>query len=142
MECYQSGTIIANCQITNNVANLGAGIGAFGASPTITNCVISNNNAGGDGNGRGSAVYLDHCIALISNCELAHNAASGRGGIYATASKPWILQNSFHENTGNGVHLLNSSSLSYGPLNLLLVSQNAIYGNVTSDDGGGIYVMS
>ncbi|MCX6873974.1 MAG: right-handed parallel beta-helix repeat-containing protein [Verrucomicrobia bacterium] len=141
LECYQAGTLVANCRIYENTANLGAGIGIFGGSPTIRNCLIDNNRAGADGGGVGGAIHLDHSLAFIEACELHTNTASDGGGIYGSASKPRIRNCIIRDNTGHGAKLLNSTSLSWAPLDYLLLANNAIYRNLTSDQGAGIHVL-
>jgi parallel beta-helix repeat protein/predicted outer membrane repeat protein len=74
-----SSPTITNCIITNNEASFGGGItvGSF-ASPTITNCIITNNEASDKGGGISLA---DSSEPFIDNCTISNNLATQGGGI-------------------------------------------------------------
>lgn len=141
IECYLSGPRIANNRIVGNVANAGGGIGAFGSSALITDCVISNNLAGADGKGWGGGLHLDRSFAVLRNCVIARNAGSDGGGLYASFSQPQIVGCSIFGNQGKGLSLHNSTGLPWTSGERLLVARNLIYENLTSHEGGGIYVL-
>ena len=71
-----SSLIIAKCTIANNMAGSdGGGIYCYYSSPSITNSVISSNNAH-----KGGGIYLYHCSPAITNCTISNNTASDYGG--------------------------------------------------------------
>lgn len=141
IECYHSGARLAHNVITANNAFLGAGVGSFCASPSLSDCIITNNYAGGDGKGQGAGVHLDRSLGHILNCVIAGNLASEGGGIYGSFSQPQIIGNQIFGNNGKGISLWNSSGISWLASTRLRVAGNQIYQNTTSHEGAGIYTL-
>ena len=82
VRCVNTSPTIANCIITQNILNVGHGGGIFchNSSPTITNCVITENSIGQRAGGGG--IYLrNNSSPTITNCIIAKNSATGGGGI-------------------------------------------------------------
>ncbi len=75
----------------------GGGINCSGASPTIVNCIISDNSA----RFKGGGIRFQHSQAVVSNCLIIGNRANFCGGIYCTESSPSIINCSFINNTTN-----------------------------------------
>jgi hypothetical protein len=89
-----SGTspTICNCIITNNVAlNSGGGIAALNSNPNIVSCVISNNTAKNASKnaiaGFGGGIRFDTSNARLTNCTVIQNVSIVGGGIAAHDSK-------------------------------------------------------
>ena len=141
VECYHSGVIVANNVIKQNVATAGGGVGGFGCTALIQNNQILNNSAGGDGNGWGGGMHFDRSLPVIEDNVISGNKASDGGGIYTSFCKPWIIHNDIGKNTGNGIKCITSRGLDWITTREMLISRNAIYGHLTSDQGGGIYIM-
>jgi hypothetical protein len=141
VECYHSGVIVANNVIQQNIATVGGGIGGFGCSALIANNRILNNSAGTDGNGWGGGMHFDRSMPTIQDNVISGNKASDGGGIYASFSKPWILRNDIGRNTGNGIKCMMSRGLDWIVSREMLISRNAIYGHLTSDQGAGIFIV-
>lgn len=141
IECYQSGTLVANNLLLGNIANLGAGLGAYGASPSVRDCVFSNNIAGGDGQGLGGGIHLDRSFVTIRDSVFTANAASDGGGIYGSFSQPRIVNCEVFLNEGKGISLQNTAGLPWSTAGRLLIADSRIYRNQTSHEGGGVYLL-
>ena len=69
---------ISNSIIRNNFAGWGGGIYInANASPSVSNCLISNNTAGTTGGGM--SIY-HHSSSIVSNCIIEKNTVTGGGG--------------------------------------------------------------
>jgi hypothetical protein len=68
-------TKLEDLTISNGYAyrSYGGGIRCIDSSPTITNCIIANNEAGYSGGG----IYCRNCSSSISNCSIRHNSGGG-----------------------------------------------------------------
>lgn len=82
--CLNEGTspTISNCIVTDNEASHGGGIGCYRSDPRIMNCLIARNRAGSH---FGGGFYLwDSSIPVITGCTVVANSARfGGGGIYS-----------------------------------------------------------
>ena len=88
--CWGSTPTITNCMITNNYAYLGGGIYLRASTPTITNCMIVRNRATGLIHG-GGGLYLEDSSPAITNCSVGSNfAGQYGGGIFCWSSSPTI----------------------------------------------------
>jgi hypothetical protein len=86
-------------------------------------------------------VHVDRSTAVIDHCQIAHNTAADGAGVYASFSQPRIESNAIYDNDGNGISLANSRGLAWTSTNRLLVANNLIQQNRTSQQGGGISVL-
>jgi Secretion system C-terminal sorting domain len=91
--------VLDGCTITNGLSlayNKGGGMTLTSASPTILNCVFSNNSAN-----TGGAMQLETSAPIIKNCVFSANTASGYAGgaIYIYYSAPQISNTIFKSNT-------------------------------------------
>ncbi|MDC1020815.1 right-handed parallel beta-helix repeat-containing protein, partial [bacterium] len=118
-----SSSIIRGFTVRNGHANyinssmIGFGGGIFcknSSSPTIGECVITNNNAENDG---GGMACVDSSSPIITNCEFNSNTAIYGGGIFVyTNSSPAFVSCTFTDNastgvgSGGGMHCDQSSS--------------------------------
>lgn len=77
IECENSSPTISNCIITNNSAEFdGGGIDCWNASPIIVNCIINSNIADRDGAG----IECYQSSPTINNCLIMQGFAMGSGG--------------------------------------------------------------
>lgn len=126
----QSGYLPAflNCNITDNTATEGAGIGNDG-NLSLDQCTVSGNMATGDGGG-----IHTYSSIIIKNSVIDNNSAENGGGMWvngdAVIDTTEISGN--QANYGGGGLYLNSSSGS--TFNKVLVSENH-----AGSYGGGIY---
>jgi len=66
-----AGTVISNCTISGNTAVKGAAAYVVqGASATLTDCVISDNKASGEG---AAAIYADKVAVTLDGCTITGN---------------------------------------------------------------------
>jgi predicted outer membrane repeat protein len=101
IECDGASPTISNCIITNNRAAFGAAIDCFEASPVIENCIITNNTSTYYG---GAIECGTDSTPHITNCLIANNTAGSYGGAidcYDFAS-PVIINCTIADNTGSG----------------------------------------
>ena len=134
-------SILSGFTIRNGQAGNGAGIGCYYASPTITNCTISNNKAGGWGGG----IDCRDCSPTITDCTISGNAASvapssatGGGGINCIDSNPTIIDCTIINNTsttGGGIGCMRSSPTI---INCAIINNSSTH----SDGGVGCYWYS
>jgi parallel beta-helix repeat protein len=74
-----SNSVLDGFTIRNGYQVSGGGIRCYMASPTIRNCIITNNRAEG---GAGGGICYSHCWgATIDNCLITENLAEQGGGI-------------------------------------------------------------
>jgi parallel beta-helix repeat protein/predicted outer membrane repeat protein len=144
----------------------GAGIYCSGSSPTISRCVIYDNNCGDDGGGiccyNSSSPLISACLITsneagdgggiccnsssspaISNCEISDNDSDDKGGgIYCKSSScPTIEDCEISSNTalkGGGIYC----NASEPQIERCIFNGNQTSGTGSDPDGGGIYCMS
>ena len=80
--CIVSGLTIKNAYTTD----LGAGIYCDNSSPTIINCIITDNYAEGYGGG----VYCWDSNSLFKNCTISNNSALDGGGLGCRSGSPQL----------------------------------------------------
>ncbi|MFN0255445.1 choice-of-anchor Q domain-containing protein [Pedobacter ureilyticus] len=119
-----ASTIIVNGQTIYQ--DRGAGIYNQGASPKITNCVISGHIATADHAGAG--VYNHLAAPSITNSLITGNKASGNAsgaGIYSIYSTPILLNTTVAANSSTGA----ASAALYHHLSSPTIANTLIYGN-------------
>lgn len=84
--CGDASPTIMNCVISNNSADAGGGILTENASPTISNCLIAGNSSTYGGGIYSSGVPSPN----IRNCAISGNSAYAGGGVLAYAGSPGI----------------------------------------------------
>ena len=88
--CENSTPTITNCMITNNYAYLGGGFYLRDSSPSLTNCMIVRNWAVGFIHG-GGGLYLEGSSPTITHCTISGNfARQYGGGMFCWNSSPAI----------------------------------------------------
>ena len=104
--CSNSSPTIIDCVITNNNATstVGGGIACLDGSPSLSGCTISLNSAVTLGGG----LYCLDGHPNISNCDIANNTAGSQGGgLYATTSDPILVDCTVRSNqapVGAGIY--------------------------------------
>jgi predicted outer membrane repeat protein len=121
----------------NSPTSFGHGGGIYcqnASSPTIEECVITNNNAANDG---GGMACVDSSSPIITNCEFNANTAIYGGGIFVyTNSSPAFVNCTFTDNeatgvgSGGGMHCDQSSSP--------FLQDCVFVNNSTPNNGGGL----
>jgi parallel beta-helix repeat protein len=125
---------IRHCRISDNTSSYGAGIYILGSTPNVTDNLIKDNYAIGNGGG----IYVqDNSTPLIARNVIINNQCNDSGGgIGVDSCIPLIYGNTIQGNTasfvGGGIFLFNSSSSIFN--NFIL--------NNTGEMGGGIGVWS
>ncbi|MBN2269813.1 MAG: right-handed parallel beta-helix repeat-containing protein [Sedimentisphaerales bacterium] len=125
--------IITNCILTYNTGSGGA-ISATGGYLTVRNCIITHNTSDGYGGG----IYGTGQYGLtVENCIISHNVATGRGGAIRTTSAdvPFVVKNCII--TGNIAGTKGGGISSRG--GYMMVSGCIIADNVAGELGGGIH---
>jgi len=125
------GLTLANGDGTReHSSTYGGGIYCELSDPTITNNIVTDNNAL-----YGGGIYCRDASPTISSNTITENSVGFTGGgIYCTESSPTIVDNMITDNVyGGGIHMSNSSPL---------IANNTITGNSCGRQGGGIMCSS
>lgn len=129
---YSSPTI-RNCIFTNNVVSAsGAGMLNENASPAITNCVFSKNATTSRTTSWGGGIRNQFSSPAITNCTFLGNTSAFGGGMDNSSSSPIITNCTFSSNTArDGGGISNSSS---SPV----ITNTIIWANTSGGVGHGI----
>ncbi|MHC4243925.1 MAG: S8 family serine peptidase, partial [Planctomycetota bacterium] len=128
-----SGTVLKGFTISWGSADYGGGIRCDKSSPTITDCIISNNFA----NYYGAGIDCVESSPTIKNCTIINNLTSSNtgigGGVNCEDSSPTIsnciISNNFADNFGGGIACYQSNPAIF---NCIITNNSALY------KGGGI----
>ncbi len=148
----RSDARITDCRIRWNKAfrrgnhhAYGGGLYCTGSSPTITQCVISQNSAEGSAynwwyTGYGGGMYFINSSPAISNCMITVNTATGRedgygGGVYFKNSTPEVMVNC----TLAGNTAKNDGGALFCYLNTSATITNSTILDNTASRGGGVH---
>jgi hypothetical protein len=113
--CVGASPTITKCYLTLNQAGEGGGIFLRDSSANITYCLITENYAG---KGGGIAVYSPY-IPVIKECQISYNTAGDiGGGLYTRENSgidvhQCIFVNNEAVGAGGGIHSLGSSVSKY-----------------------------
>ncbi len=89
-------SVVAGFTITNGSASDGGGIWCNGASPMISNCIITENFANSEGGG----ICCSYSDATISHCAISWNTSDWTaGGVYFRYGEPTISDCTIAQNT-------------------------------------------
>jgi hypothetical protein len=139
--CFGSSPILTNCTFMGNSATWGGGVHCWDmCSPTLSNCVVTENSAGDVGAG----VYCgSNSSVTITDCTITGNTAMSGGGIWsgidssAIVTKCMIRGNSAIGSTpqvsgyGGGAECWNNSSM--------VMTNCTITENTAGRDGGAVF---
>jgi subtilisin family serine protease len=109
MEIDHSSPTVRNCILTDNTAQFfGGGIENYYACPTLINCTFSGNSAW-----YGGAAYNFDSSATLSNCIFSNNTADYGAGVDNAYSSPVLVNCTFSGNSAavEGGGILNFQSL-------------------------------
>jgi hypothetical protein len=128
-----SSAIIDGCIITDGNAsgfNDGGGMFNYYASPTIRNCIFSNNSTNNEGGG----MFNSHSSPTMTDCSFSNNKAYSGGGMYNyRSSSPMLTNCVFSGNSashsGGGMFNVESSPIATGCI---------FEGNTVTLHGGGM----
>jgi len=110
------------------------------ASPTISNCIIENNNASSS---YGGGIYNYGCSPVVNNCFIINNKARLGGGMYNYNSSPKVSNCVFSENLASGISIFRKGGGMYNINNSDPVIINCTFvNNHANDKGGGMYSSS
>ncbi len=131
--CNGSSPSISNCVITDNSNNTWGG-GMFiinNSSPTITDCAIKNNSAS-----RGGGMLNDGYNTTLFNCVFSDNSASEVGGAILNFADSNVTARGclFNGNTaavGGGIYSYQTTDLT--------LTNCTFYGNVGTASGGAMW---
>ncbi len=126
--------ITSGCADGMGHANDGGGMFNENASPTVRNCIFSNNTADMYG---GAIANQEYSTPEISSCALFNNSGYNGGGIGNTDySSPVIVNSIFESNTADGFGggLFNYTAATEGPE----IVNCCFFNNSASSNGGGI----
>jgi len=111
-----NNSVLRNCNFVGNSAGSGGGLVSEGTSPTLVNCVFTNNSAIWHGGG----IYQNVGYPVLTNCILYKNSASNGGGMYAFDCSPVLTNCIVFENSPNQLYNLDGD---------LLVKYNDVQGS-------------
>jgi hypothetical protein len=126
-------------------ASVGGAIYCHGSSPTIKQCVISDNVAETEyyasKYGLGGGIFISGGDPVITDCNITGNSAgSSGGGLCSTAGEPTIADCTVYKNTladggvGGGIYVTG------GAISRCTVIGNSRYGGDSSTrEGGGVF---
>ncbi len=134
------GLVIRNGRL-NGTADYGAGIWIRLTSPTIRNCIFSNNWNIGPDQANGGAVRISNGSPSFTNCIFTKNqSTNGGAAMYIGSDSNSIITNClFSENSSNGggaLFIINSNPTI---VNSTLTNNHASH---DQSGGGGIYIVS
>ena len=135
--CSESSPTIKNCIITDNKATgTGGGLqNLFSACPTVTNCIFSGNSA----SVYGGAVYSQSSHPTVKNCVFWQNNSADGGGITNIDSSPSLTGCTFSKNSadsGGGGGMYNAKLIgTCSPR----ITNCILWGNTADEEGDNVY---
>ncbi len=139
IRCNGTSPTISDCIISNNFAKFyGAGIDCYNAAPTISGCTIKDNRTLGT-SGMGGGVNFEQSSPVIANCLISRNFADNQGGgIACYYANPVIVNCVIANNSAiyqaGGIHLEYSSPV--------IANCTVIVDDPNASKDGGIYARN
>ena len=123
--CSNSSPTIVNCIISNNQAQNGAGIVCYSSSsPVIINCIVTDNQSQ-----NGGGIYCENSSPSLTNCMIVGNqAGSNGGGFFCNNSSLNIINCTVTENrakSGGGIYGISNA--------LLTVTNTILWGDISQE---------
>ncbi|MHC5059954.1 MAG: S8 family serine peptidase [Planctomycetota bacterium] len=126
-------SVLEGFTITNGYADRGGGIFCSSGSPTIRNCIINENSAGGGTYNSGGGFYNNYnSNPILNNCEFNNNSASYGGGIYNNSGNLSLTNCIFNGNSaenGGGMFSIRSNPT---------LTNCIFFDNLATQYGGGV----
>jgi hypothetical protein len=98
MHNWQTSPTLMNCIFTNNTAEgTGGGMYNYESSPALTNCTFTNNTA----NAGGGMFNQTLSNITLTNCKFTDNHADNGGGMYNYSGSQTLTNCTFENNTAN-----------------------------------------
>jgi len=129
--CEDSSPRITGCILSNNTADRGGALAAFGLrGPRLENCRLTANEA----RNLGGAVHWAAETGSLQGCALVDNHAQSGGGAFSghggrVAVSDCLVQNNSAGNTGGGLSLVGTEAT---------ISRSVLAGNVGGLAGGAL----
>ncbi len=121
ISCENSSPTILDCVITNNTAaDYGGGIDCYYSSPTIKNCTITNNTTSSVFS-IGAGINCDHSSPEIISCNISYNFAENMGSAISC----------YYSNPNVTNCLITNNSSTYHTGNIYLEYSNPTISNCT-----------
>jgi len=134
-------SVLTGFKITHGAATVGGGIRILNASPTIRNCLVTNNSATGYAYARGGGAWIagKWSAPTIRCTTFQGNQADYKGGGLESdySAHPYLYLDTFQGNSapyGGGVGVEWNG--------LASISDNLIVNNFADADGGGLHVLT
>ncbi len=128
-----SSPTIENCIITNNVAtNSCGGISCNNSSPILNRCIISDNTSGAQG--AGGLYFSNGSQAVLTNCLISNNTTDGGGGgIYVYEASTSIINCTITGNSSYG-----GGAIKCGSSGNTQIVNSILYNNSPNEIGGSV----
>ncbi len=133
---YTIGNSLADCNFTNNNANIGGALRAVACELLVNNCIFNNNYA----TAGGGAIYFRDSKVTLTGCTFSDNKANNSNGgaiinLYRDNNSSYlnIYSSTFKNNNGN------SGGAIYSNASLIINSNCNFTNNVAKVEGGAIF---
>jgi hypothetical protein len=139
--CERCSPTIKNCIVTDNSAGSGGGIACLGGSPRIINCTISNNRSRSPVGAVGGGVWSrSNSSAILTNCIISGNSANYGGGISCWEKNRTEIRNCTI--VGNFASYSGGGIDSYTTYSQPIVSQSILWDNSSDVNGPEVSLRS
>ncbi len=120
--------------------DVGGGMYNFKSSPTVSNCIFTDNHAkisGGGPEGDGGGMYNDNSDPIVTDCTFELNSAEGHGGgMYNDNSNPTVTRCTFSVNSADLAKWNRSGGGMFNAYSSPTVTDSTFIGNSAANGGG------